>query len=112
MSNHTHAPAMFLERYLNGEVLAEDIDDFIDLWHENPEGREIYEFLGMSEQEYSLWVRDPDTLPQIARSRRTRLPLEAVFRATLEEFPIAARSANATKVDRLMRWLQRAGKNS
>jgi hypothetical protein len=112
MSSHTHGPATFLDRYLNGEVLAEDIDDFIDLWHKNPKGQEIYEFLGMSEQEYSLWLRDPDTLPQIARARRTRQPLEAVLRATLEEFPIVARSGNAAKVDRLLKWIERAGKNN
>ena len=50
MSSYTDGPATFLERYLNGEVLADDIDDFIDRWHENPEGREIYEFLGMSNE--------------------------------------------------------------
>lgn len=110
MSSHTHGPATFLERYLNGEVLAEDIDDFIDIWHENPAGKEIYEFLGMSTKEYSLWLRDPDTLPQIAQARRAGLPLEIVLRTTLEEFPIAARSANVAKIDRLMRWLKQIGK--
>jgi hypothetical protein len=112
MSSHTHGPATFLDRYLNGEVLAEDIDDFIDVWHENPAGKEIYEFLGMSEKEYSLWLRDPDALPHIARARRAGLPLEVALRTALEEFPIAARSANATKVDRLMRWLKQIGKIS
>lgn len=112
MSSHTHGPATFLDRYLNGEVLSEDIDDFIDIWHQNPAGKEIYEFLGMSEKEYALWLRDPDTLPQIVRARRAGLPLEVVLRAALEEFPIAARSANAIKIDRLLHWLKQRGKIS
>jgi hypothetical protein len=102
----------FVDQYLNGEVLAEDIDDFIDIWHENPAGEEIYEFLGMSQKEYSLWARDPDTPPEIARARRTGLPLEVVLRTTLEEIPTAARSANAIKIDRLMRWLKQIEKIS
>jgi hypothetical protein len=112
MSSQTHGPVTFVDQYLNGEVLAEDIDDFIDIWHENPADKEIYDFLGMSQKEYSLWVRDPDTLPEIARARRTGLPLEVVLRTTLEEIPTAARSANAIKIDRLMRWLKQIEKIS
>jgi hypothetical protein len=100
----------FLAQYLNGEVLAEDIDDFVDAWHENPEGMKIYELLGMSKKEYSLWLNNPETLPQIARARRTGVPLDVTLRAALEDLPIAARSADAIKIKRLMRWLERSGK--
>lgn len=110
MSSHTRGPATFLDRYLNGEVLAEDIDYFVDIWHKKPANKEIYQFLGMSKEEYSLWLRDPDTLPVIARARRAGLPLESVLRATLEELPVVARSANAVKVKRLMCWLEESGR--
>lgn len=112
MSSGTHESPTFLDLYLNGEVLGDEIDDFIDTWHANPGGKEIYEFLGMSKEEYSLWLRDPDTLPHIARARRAGLPLAVVLRTTLEEFPIAARSASATKIDRLRSWLRHIGKIS
>jgi hypothetical protein len=112
MSNDTNRPTTFLNRYLNGEVLAEDIDEYIDFWHEHPAGRQIYEFLGMTKKEYSLWLRDPDSLPHIARARRAGLPLEVALRNALEEFPVAARSANAAKIRRLMRWLQETGRIS
>ena len=59
----------FLEKYLGEEATAEDIDDFIDAWHENSGGMEIFEYLGMTKDEYALWLRDPDALPQIARAR-------------------------------------------
>ncbi len=42
MSNDTNRPTTFLDRYLNGEVLAEDIDEYIDFWHEHPAGRQFY----------------------------------------------------------------------
>ena len=110
MSSTIQHKRSFLEQYLNGEVLSEDIDDFVDSWHENPSGIEIYEFLGMSREEYSLWLGNPETLPQIARARRTGVPLDVALRAALEDIPIAARSADAIRVKRLMRWLARTGK--
>jgi hypothetical protein len=106
MSSYSRGPATSLDRYLNGEVLPEDIDDFVDIWHKNPANNEIYQFLGMTREEYSLWLRDPDTLPLIARARRAGLPLKSVLRATLEGPPVVARPANAVKVKRLMRWLE------
>jgi capsid protein len=110
MSSDPKSASTFLERYLNGEVLAEEIDDYVDLWHEDPDAKEIYEFLGMTREEYSLWLRDPDMLPHVARARRERLPLAVVVRASLENLPIAARPADADKVKRLIRWLESAGK--
>jgi hypothetical protein len=108
-SQHPHA-STFLDRYLNGELLAEDIDDFIDMWHNNPGTKELYEFLGMTAEEYSLWLRDPDTLPHIARARRAHLPLRRVIHTTVEEMSIAARSADKVKVERWRAWLSRSGK--
>src|SRR5690242_12545252 len=106
MSSPTREPVTFLDRYLKGKVLSEEIDDYIDSWHADPQSKEIYEFLGMSQKEYSLWLRDPDTLPHIARARRTGLPLEAVISAALDQLQVAARPVNATKVNRLMQWLK------
>ena len=70
MSSKREKQLPFIELYLSGKVLPEDIDDYVDKWHANPAGQEIYEFLGMSEEEYSLWLRDPNALPHIARARR------------------------------------------
>ena len=74
MSNKNQGQGPFLEQYLNGKALPEDIDDYVDQWHSDPGNQQIYEFLGMSEDEYSLWLRDPDMLLHIARARRERRP--------------------------------------
>jgi hypothetical protein len=71
-------PPTFIDLYLRGKCLPEDIDDFVDAWHERPGKQELYEFLGMTEEEYSLWVRDPDALPRIAHARRTNVPLASI----------------------------------
>jgi hypothetical protein len=100
----------FLELYMNGEVLAEEIDDYVDKWHDDSGDQPIYEFLGMSKQEYSLWLRDPDVLPHIVRARREKKPLYKIISAATEDMPIAARSDNAMKIQRLKQWLAREGK--
>jgi hypothetical protein len=60
----------FMSRYLSGDVDGGEIDDFIDAWHERPGKTELFEFLGMSRQEYASWLRDPDCLPRLADARR------------------------------------------
>jgi hypothetical protein len=70
----------FFEKYLAGESAADAIDDFIDAWHQEPGGREIFEYLGMTQDEYGSWLRDPDALPQIAQARRGKAPAAKVKR--------------------------------
>jgi hypothetical protein len=92
-------------------VSAEDIEDYVDSWHANPGAKEIYEFLGMSEEEYALWLRDPAVLPHIARARVEGKSLATVIDSALQEMAGASRSSNGMKVQRLKRWLRQQGKN-
>lgn len=61
----------FIEKCLTREVAPEEIDDFIDLWHENPGAQSLHEFLGMTRDEYALWVADSAALPAILNSRKS-----------------------------------------
>jgi len=70
MSRTAERTPSFFERYLNGEVRADDIDDYVDAWHAHPNHQELHEFLGMSKEEYAAWLRDPEDLAEIARARR------------------------------------------
>src|SRR5690242_14356352 len=104
------ASSSFIDLYLDGKVLADDIDDFIDSWHTQSSDINIYDFLGFSEEEYSAWLRDPDSLPHIACARLKDLPLSTVISTAVAEMPIAARSTNSANVRRLMHWLEKNGK--
>jgi hypothetical protein len=53
----------FIDLCPDGKVDFDDIDDFIDRWHETPRGAELHDYLGMTQEEYSLWLRVPDALP-------------------------------------------------
>ena len=106
MSSKQGKRRKFLDLYLNGEVLAEDIDDYIDAWHAKSEGESIYDFLGFSKEEYSLWLRDPNTLPYIAVARHENKPLNDVIASQLNNMAMAARSSDVFKITRLRAWLE------
>jgi hypothetical protein len=65
----------FIDLYLEGRASAEDINTSIDVWHAGSGKGPLYRYLGMTEEEYFLWLRDPDVLPQIARARKEHRPL-------------------------------------
>jgi hypothetical protein len=69
--------------------------DFIDIWHQNPEEKELYNF-GMSG---NIHFGSHLTPSHIARARRAGCRFEAALRHRTHEFPIAARSADAVKID-------------
>jgi hypothetical protein len=62
----------FMEQYLADEVEAEDIDDFVDAWHEGEYTASLAEFLGLSDEEYWRWVKDANVLPEIRAEREVK----------------------------------------
>ena len=105
MSDTPHSSLPFFQRYLSGELPARDIDEFIDAWHEKPNDKEIFAFLGMTKEEYSLWLCDPDSLADIAQARRAKEPLVDTVRCTL----VALAQDGNPRVKQLRQWLaQRA----
>ena len=62
----------YMEQLLRGRVLMDSIDDFIDAWHESDSGEErtLAQFLGMSEDEYTVWLASRKVLPLIVAARR------------------------------------------
>lgn len=58
----------FVACWIAGEVLEEDIHDFIDRWHSyehTDDSRKLHEFLGLSFEDYGLWVEQPNKLGEI-----------------------------------------------
>ena len=62
----------FMERYLAGEVEAEDIDDFVEAWHTGEHAASLAEFLGLSDDEYWRWVKDANVLLDIRAEREVK----------------------------------------
>ena len=99
----------FFDLYGQGLALPDEIDDFIDRWHEgagSPGGSvPLHEYLGLTRDEYEIWVLDPDVLPYLLIARREARPLSEVMNEYLDEFPVAARASDTATVQALRGWL-------
>ena len=110
----TGSKPTFMDLLLSGDVLAGDIDDFVDAWHEAPEGSTIAslslaEYLGMTDDEYQLWVEHPGSLRFIAAAHKTNQSVEKLLRSR-DQLGVAARASDQTEAERLVRWLIKRGR--
>ncbi|MRW94734.1 hypothetical protein GJ699_32700 [Duganella sp. FT80W] len=61
----------FIEKCLSQAAAPEDIDDFIDQWHDNPGTQTLHDFLGMTRDEYAQWLTNSAALQTILKSRQS-----------------------------------------
>jgi hypothetical protein len=92
----------FVEKCLSREVGYDDIDDFIDQWHQAPQGKSVYDFLGMTRQEYALWVTEASVLPTIISIRAQNKNLDEIFKESGYEVP----GSSAPSAKELVDWLK------
>lgn len=50
----------FLNQCAKGESEPDDIEDFIEYWHSHEINKELHEYLGFNEEEYSKWLIESD----------------------------------------------------
>ena len=106
MSEHE---ATFVDLCIQGKVLSDEIDDFVESWHESDSGKTLHDFLGMTWKEYAAWVDSPWMLPYIIAAHRQSISLEAVLDQS-EEMKLAARASDAERAWALIDWLREQGK--
>ena len=98
----------FIQMCLSGYSMLDEVDDYVESWHDGNSKLPLHIFLGMSKSEYSLWVADPDVLPFIIEAHRNGRDVAEL----LEEFnamPMAARASSPAKATQLARWLKQQG---
>lgn len=96
----------FIDDCLCGNVLLDDIDDFIDAWHDGDDDISLSEFLGMTQKEYALWVKEPTALPFIINAHRKKTTIDEII---VNQHKIAARGD--VDVDEISTWLKGIGFN-
>lgn len=111
MSSSSKQPT-FMDQYVEGHVMADEIDDFVDRWHDEAPiimGHPVpmHDFLGMSRDEYEAWVHDPSVLPHIVRARMSQVSLDVVMNEHVDDMLLAARADNRTAIEALGKWLDR-----
>lgn len=100
----------FVELCLKGDVLEEEIDQFIEAWHEGHEGAnlELHEYLGMRWEEYQLWSTTPSVLPFVLAAHKFGTSLE--YQLAQDKFAIAARARSVSEATKVEAWLRSIGK--
>jgi hypothetical protein len=99
----------FVEQCLGGDALVEDIDDFVDRWHDGHDDRSLREAIGLSTDEYDLWVQEASALRIILFARSQELSIEDALKASAPD-AIAARAASLEEGKKIYAWLRRTGR--
>jgi hypothetical protein len=104
------SPERFIDLALNGSVLADEINDFVSVWHSSGSTEELHDFLGLTWQEYALWVRDPEFLTLIFSARhRGQSLVDAVNDNYLATQLVAEGAGRAARATQLRTWLGQQG---
>ena len=91
----------FIDACLYGTGDIEDIYDYIKYWHTHETNKSLEEFLGLTDYEYNIWIKNDDNvLRDILRSRADNLPFEK-YQFMSNEERIAARSYSVEEIEKL-----------
>jgi hypothetical protein len=106
-----HVRATFMDALLAGEALPNDVDDWIDAWHDDTTDQlgELHEYLGMSWQEYQLFVERPESLRFTLAARRANKPVSRIL-ASVKAAGAAARTEEAEQAESVLQWLMETGR--
>ncbi|WP_321326722.1 hypothetical protein [uncultured Parasphingorhabdus sp.] len=86
--------------------MTDEIDDFIDQWHEGDSEDTLSKFLGMTDTEYKVFVAEPGSLGMIIAAKAQQRPLTEAVNDNYADFDkIAARSKNSGDMKRLKEWI-------
>lgn len=61
-----------MDQYLAGEIGPAEIDAIVEEWHTGTSPLPLSVYLGMTPEEYALWVVRADALPQIRAERQVK----------------------------------------
>ena len=101
----------FVSRCLSGTALPDEIDDYVELWHNNEAGvgLPLHVFLGMDEHEYALWIREPNAIYGVIRAHKNHGRIDD-YMDDFYSMPLAARAQSAEDATKITTWLKGMGK--
>ena len=100
-----------VDRMLSGEACdLTRIDDEIDAWHEADTRAPLHEWLGLTPDEYQLYVEKPASIRIILAARRHNRSLKELLAAKDSTSLITALGASPAEVTELRTWLEETGR--
>ena len=102
-------PPSFFDLFRSGEAAPTDIDDFVDRWHargdEWAQALPLHDYLGLTREEYEVWVIDATVLPRILQARLNQEPIASAVADHLRE--LTSRNATTSRIGSLGNWLDK-----
>lgn len=103
----------YVEACLAGDALLDDIDDWVERWHESmgsPRGSNepLENYLGFNDFEYSAWAEKPSLLRAIVGARARHCSIDDATSA--QDYALAARSSDPSEAKSLVEWLKSTGR--
>lgn len=99
----------YVDRVLDGSALWTDVDDYVAAWHEGDSDESLPEFLGLTQDEYALWLEQPQALRLILAAKEHEEPVEELL-AEANEYALAARGLSRGDIRSVRAWLQKTGR--
>lgn len=63
----------FVQDYIDGIAAMHEVDDYVEAWHDGDDERPLHEFLGLTEEEYAIFVvSDGQTFEDLLRRKKLR----------------------------------------
>ena len=59
----------FYEKFMKLKANPEDILEYIDAWHNENTKESVYEYLGMTEKEYEIFIRYPEKAENLRQKK-------------------------------------------
>ena len=105
----TQQSTTFIDACLSGLAFAHDIDDWVHDWHVaggviDGEPAPLRAYLGMSFDEYGLWVEQPSALEFIVAAHKRGTPVTELLTSP-DQYALAARSSNPEATQTVLMWL-------
>jgi hypothetical protein len=106
--SEVHDRTAFFDLYQAHSVPEDAIGDFVAAWHNtgNKETRPLSQFLGMTEDEYAIWVIDARTLPLLRTARETKVKFVVAVERYLGELKVTNATADRAAIHALSHWLR------
>ncbi len=99
----------YIDDVLNGVALLSDIADYVGAWHRGDGSGELHDYLGLTWDEYRLWVEKPEALRLIVAARDRGEPVTDLLEHA-DEHALAARNLDPQDARLVRDWLIRTGR--
>ena len=98
----------FINDVIQADALLDEIDDYIEMWHESDTTDSIFEFLGMTEDEYFLWLENDFYLKYIVTAHQKNISIDDLLKQEYST-KLAARASSPEEAKAIYNWLLEKG---